>query len=364
MPNLATQAQKPKEKKTKQPQANLKPRSTRATREGKLYVNREASYIEREWFPTAEAYHAELEVEERARQVVAEIEKLGIQAKAYPGDPYFITNLLVDQPDLVLNLVDTLRGKDYLQTTIPASLEMTDIPYTGAGIRGLVIGNDRNLFKQILMANSIPTPNYQFIRKRGTKVNPEVGLPMIVKLNESGGSVGIDNAAVRETLEEAQERVDELISTYKLPVIVEQFISGEEITAVVFDDGRRTHTFLGRKIFNVKPDGKHNFTSLESYEDPNAYTYEKVADKALAEKLERLTEQAFRFLRNRDYAKFDIRIDEKAGTPYYTDCNPNTAFGPSLGLPFMEVLNMYGISFEKVLASLLSKHARKLKKSL
>jgi len=72
------------------------------------------------------------------------------------------------------------------------------------------------------------------------------------------------------------------------------------------------------------------------------------------------TRRAFEVLRCRDYAKFDVRIDVATGTPYFTDANPNTAFGPSLGLPMTEVLQMHGIKFSKVLASLMSKHARRI----
>src|SRR3990167_7763335 len=99
------------------------------------------SHVEREWFPTEAAYQAEVEVEERAREVMGEVEKLGIQVKGYPGDQYLLTNLLVDRPDVVINLVDTLRGKDRLQTSVPAALELSNIPYTGAGMEGLIIGN-------------------------------------------------------------------------------------------------------------------------------------------------------------------------------------------------------------------------------
>lgn len=318
------------------------------------------SYIEREAFPTEEAYHAELEVEERAQEVIDLLNKLGIPAKGYPGNQYFLTNLLVDNPNLVLNLVDTLRGKDALQTSIPGALELTEIPYTGAGMRGLVIGNDRNLFKSLLIANDIPTPAYQFISRRGTKVDRELGLPLIVKLNESGGSVGIDNQAVKESVEETEEQVNELIGTYKLPVIVEQFIPGPEITVVVFDDGERKHTFMGEKRFRKKPDGKYYFTSLESYSDPQAYTYRFLKDAELEKKIASLAERAFTVLHNKDYSKFDVRMDEQSGTPYFTDCNPNTAFGPDPGLPFTEVLKLYGIKFETVLTSLISKHAKKL----
>jgi D-alanine-D-alanine ligase len=318
------------------------------------------SHVEREWFDTEEAYLAEVEVEDRAAEVLAVLEKLGIPAKGYPGDQYFVTNLLVDDPSLVLNLVDTLKGKDALQTSIPAALELTSIPYTGAGMQGLVIGNNRDLIKQLLVANDIPTPDFQVIRRVGTAIRDDLGLPLIVKLNESGGSVGINNDAVKETYEAAQERVNELIKTYRIPVVVERFISGPEVTVVVYDDSRRKHTFMAQKKFNIKPDGKYEFTSVESYEDENAYHYHRVEDDVLERKIKRLAEKAFTTLRYRDYAKFDIRVDEATQTPYFTDANPNTAFGPDSGLPMTEVLAMYGIDFETLLLSLLSKHAKKI----
>ncbi len=337
----------------------------------KLAIDREAikriklvavaySKVEREWFPTEEAYLTEVEVEKRASEVVAEVEKLGIPVKGYPGDAYFMTNLLVDQPDLVLNLVDTLRGKDALQISIPAALELVKTPYTGAGLQGLVIGNDRNLVKQMMIANKIPTPPFQFINRRGTTVEEKLGPPLIVKLNESGGSLGIDNHAIKETREAAQKQVDDLIGTYKLPVIVEQFIDGLEITVVVVEDYQKKHVFLGQKVFGFKPDGKHSFTSLESYSKENSYHYQLVKDKALARKITTYAKKAFTALHNRDYAKFDVRVEAESLNPYFIDANPNTAFGPDKGLPLTEVLALYHVAFSDVLASIISKYARKI----
>jgi D-alanine-D-alanine ligase len=317
------------------------------------------SHVKSAWFPTREAYEAEVEVEQRAKEVVAALKKLGIRAKAYRADRYFMAKLLVDQPELVLNLVDTLRGSDALQTSIPGALELAGIPYTGAGMRGLVIGNDRNLVKELLDANEIPTPPFQFITRRGTRIRDDLGLPLIVKLNESGGSVGIDNEAVKETYTEAEARASELIDTYKMPVVIERFISGPEITAVVFDDGEYPHVFCAEKVFKTDPPRKYLFTSFESYSEPDCYTYRK-ADPAVAVAVARFAGRAFEILRCRDYAKFDVRIDEATGTPYFTDSNPNTAFGPRLGLPFTEVLQLHGVKFSRVLASLMSKHARRL----
>lgn len=318
------------------------------------------SHVERDMFPTQDAYDAEVEVEDRAAEVADVIRKFGIEVKLTPGNQYLLTTLLVDKPQLVFNLVDTLRGKDTLQTSVPAALELSQIPYTGAGMEGLVIGNDRNLTKRLLMAYDVPTPAYQYVRRAGTAVQEDLGLPLIVKLCGSGGSVGIDNHAVKETVKDAQRKSDKMLSTYKMPVIIEQFVDGPEITVCVFDDGVKNHVFMGQKVFRKKPDGKHFFTSHESYDDLRAYTYIPV-EEPIRTKISRLAIRAFNALQHKDYAKFDIRYDENTNTPYFTDSNPNTAFGPDMGLPFTEVAAMHHVSFEDIVAAMLTKYGKQIK---
>lgn len=317
------------------------------------------SHVDREDFPTQASYEAEVEVEDRAEEVIAEVAKLGIAVKGYAANQYFLTNILVDKPDLVLNLVDTVRGKDGLQPAVPGALELSGVKYTGAGLKGLVMGNDRHMFKQMLIAHDIPTPAYKFIKDMRSKVPESLGLPLIIKLNESGGSVGIDNKAVKETYESATKKIAKMLEQHKMHVIAEQFIGGPEITAVVFDDGRKKHVFLGQKMFRIKPDGKHDFTSLESYDDIKAYYY-KVPDQDIIDRVTPYVLRSFETLNYRDYAKFDIRYDEETKTPYFIDCNPNTAFGPDKGLPMTEVLFLHNIDFNHMLKSLLSKYAVKI----
>ena len=62
------------------------------------------SHLKSAWFPTREAYEAEVEVEQRAKDVVAALKNLGLKAKAYRADRYFMAKLLVDQPDLVVHV--------------------------------------------------------------------------------------------------------------------------------------------------------------------------------------------------------------------------------------------------------------------
>ncbi len=315
------------------------------------------SFVQREEFPTKDAYDAEAEVVDRAAQVVKEIENLGLKANSYPADQYFLAKILVDSPDVIVNLVDTIRGRDKLASAIPAFLEYANIPYTGCGPTGMVIGSNRHLFKELLEHNKIPTTQYKFIRDLRSNTEPAFEPPYIVKLNESGGSMGIDNHAVKETAVQAMKKVEELQGEYKIPVILEQYIDGPEVQCVVFDDGKSRHVVMAQKKFNVKPDGKHNFTSLESYAVPNAYEFEPV-DEDLEKKISELCTKAFDILRFTDYAKFDIRVDESDMTPYFIDCNPNTALGPDKGEPMTGIMQMYGVEFPDILACLLSKHVK------
>ena len=314
------------------------------------------SFVDKDLFPNEEAYKAEKEVEDRAQEVIQEIKKLGLEAKGYPGDQYLLTNLLVDRPDVIVNLVDTVRGKDKLASTIPAFLEYANIPYTGCGVTGMVIGSNRHLFKELLDYNKIPTPEYKFIKDLRSNTPPAFDPPYIVKLNESGGSMGIDNHAVKDTAAQAMKRVEELQGNYKMPVLVEKFIDGPEMTGVIFEDGKSRHVFLAEKKYRIKPDGKHEYTSIESYNIPNAAKY-LLVEEELEKKITELCTKAFEILRFSDYAKFDIRVDEKDGTPYFIDCNPNTSLGPG-DQPMTQVMKLHGIEFEDILASLLSKHAK------
>lgn len=314
------------------------------------------SDVQEEFFPNKEAFHAEKEVEERAQQIMEECKKLGLESKGYHADQYLLTNILVDRPDVIVNLVDTVRGKDKLASTFPAFLEYANIPYTGCGITGMVIGSNRHLFKELLEHNGIPTPEYKFVKDLRSNTPPAFEPPYIVKLNESGGSMGIDNRAVKETANQVMKKVEQLQNDYKIPVLVERFIDGLEFTGVVFEDGKTRHVFLANKKFNLKPDGKHHYTSIESYEVENAWKYEPVEEE-LGKKVSELCLKAFEILRFTDYAKFDIRVDEETLTPYFIDCNPNTALGPG-DQPMTQVMGLYGIEFSNILASLLSNHVR------
>ena len=303
-----------------------------------------------EYFPTETQYLTEKDAELEAKVIGSYLEKLNIRVFYYPGTPNLVINLAKDKPEMVINLVGSIRGQEYLSATIPGILESLDIPYTGAGILGESLAYNKFLVKELLQSHGIPVPRFQLISSPLAQLDQTLQFPLISKLNEIHGAVEITDAAVSENEKHLRERLKFLISTYKQPVLVEEFIAGQEITAILLE-GLNKKVYLAEKIFQ-KQNSKYVFATFHDQwtkQGANNYKYEKYQDPMLSEYVKR----AFDILRMSDYGKFDIRIDQ-SGRYYFIDSNSNPAFGPKeLYIALAYILDLYNISFAEILKRLL-----------
>lgn len=311
------------------------------------------SEVKREYFPTEEQYLTEKDAVRDAEIVAKYIEKLGIKAKLYPGNSKLTTSLERDRPDLVFNLVGSVYGNEYLASAIPGILEVLGIPYTGSGILGESLCYNKFLVKMLMRQVGIPVPNCQILNSQNDNLAPELKFPVISKLNEIHGGVEINENAISEDENHLRKRVKYLIETYKQPVIVEEFIGGREMTAILLE-GLKKKVYIAEKVFN-KPKEKYVFMTFEDNWGEEAggqpsFEYQKYTNKTLKAYVKR----AFKILKMADYAKFDIRMDE-AGRFYFVDANSNPAFGPrELGCAIGIILDMYGITFEEILLRIIT----------
>lgn len=309
------------------------------------------SKVDRKFFPTEEAYLAEAEVFQRANILQDILEKWGIKTKLYAGDENLLPKVLRDKPDIILNLVDSVRGLEILGTCIPAVLDLAQIPYTGCGIYASILSTNKVLIKELLEANQIPTPKYQLIRHPKQAINPELKYPLISKLNNYNGSVGITDDAVSENEYHLRKRLSWLFRKYKRPVIIEEFIGEREVSAIILEGpGGRKSVYMGEKIFKPSKKRKHNFCSYDSnWNEKDSYHFVKFLDK----EIEKQCKLIYDIMNMADYAKFDIRID--AGQKhYFIDCNPNTMLGPkSTDSDIALITSLYDISFSELLLRIL-----------
>lgn len=314
------------------------------------------SKAERHFFPTEEAYISEQEVFQRAQILEKIIQNMGFETKLYPGDEKLFQNLSSDKPDIILNLVDTVRGLEFLGTCIPASLDLTQIPYTGSGMYSFVLSANKALMKEILIENDIPTPQYQLVKRVKEPLSKRLKYPIISKLNNYNGGVGLTNDSVSENEKHLRNRLRYLFKTYKSPVIIEDFIIGRELSVIIVESDKKS-AYIGEKIFNPTKKRKFNFCSFDAtWMEEDAYYYEKFEkpkDRRLKRKVVHYAKKVFDLLEMSDYAKFDVRIS-KSGKPYFIDCNPNPALGPAeADCAIGNITKMYGIPFKYILSRIL-----------
>ncbi len=308
------------------------------------------SDVKREYFPTEAQYLTEKDAEEDAKVVSGYLEVLGVKPFLYPGNSLLPEKLKKDKPDMVINLVDSVEGNEALSSVIPATLELLDIPYTGAGIFGMSLCANKFIVKKLYTQFGIPTAHYQLFTTSSEPLDPTLRLPLLAKLNEIHGAVEITKDSVSDNEKHLRERIKFLLQTYEQPVLVEEFIVGREVTAILLQ-GLNKKVYLAEKVFH-KPDQKYQFASFEDQWESEGYTgfnYQKFEDPVLNAYVRR----AFDVSRMADYAKFDIRIDS-SGRYYFIDSNTNPSFGPKeLSCAISVILDIYGVSFSDILKRLI-----------
>jgi len=308
------------------------------------------SHVERADFPTEAQYITEKDAAHDAHLVGEYLGAMGVGVQLYAGDAALAENLRQDRPELVINLVDSVQGKENLAATIPGVLELLGIPYTGASMLGLALDTNKFLIKELLQRNGLPVPRFQLFNTAKEYLDPTLRFPLISKLNAIHGSVEITPEAVAEDEKALRKRLRRLIRTYRQPVLVEEFVGGREVTAILLE-GNRKRVYLAEKIFR-HTQGAYVFITFEDQwlTGPNAaFYYQPYLDPVLRE----LVRKAFDVVNMSDYGKFDIRLDE-AGRYYFIDSNCNPAFGPKeTDTALSTILDMNGISFYEVLKRLM-----------
>ncbi len=308
------------------------------------------SHVKPEYFPTKAQYVTEKDALRDAKIVAKYLEKMDIKPLLYPGTPNLAQRLRKDKPNMVLNLIGSIKGSEYLAAAIPGVLELLEIPYTGSDILGLSLDFNKFLVKKLLEQNGIPVPRYQLFITSTDLIDPTLRYPLLAKLNEIHGGVEITKDAISENEKHLRQRLKFLIDTYKQPVIVEEFIVGREIECFLFE-GLNKKVYLSEIVF-TKMGGKYKFAVFEQQwqeHHERIIRYQKYEDTLLKEYVKR----AFDVMRMSDYGKFDVRLDN-SGRYFFIDSNSNPYFGPKeIQAPMALTLDLYGVSFADVLKRLI-----------
>lgn len=277
----------------------------------------------------------EFDSPETIAAIAAALESLGheVELLGY-GEPLLQRLLSGPRPDLVWNFAEGHGAGRSREARVPAVLEMLDIPYTGSDPLTLAVTLDKPLAKQLVAAAGVATPRWFVFEGDAATIACQAAsltFPVFVKPACEGSSKGILNSSVLYDLESLRLALEQLYEVYQQPVLVEEFIVGDELTVGVV--GNNPPQVLG--IMRVLPrektsqpfvyslEVKRDWQRQVCYECPAALAPEDT-QRVLAATL-----AAWRALGCRDVARFDFRL--RAGVPYFLETNPLPGLSPISG---------------------------------
>ena len=287
---------------------------------------------------TAES-EAELLFQEDVDRIVTALSSL--RHKVTPvevsGRPDEIVDRLLDsEPDMIFNVAEGTIGSSR-EAFYPGLYEQLGVPFTGGNASLLHMNLDKHLAKTVISSHGIHVPRGGLVTHTVRELPPDLEYPLFIKPNSEGSSKGITQNSVVETPDSCRRRIDELLPQYPAGLVVEEFISGRELSV----------PFLEALPGQVLEIVEHTF-DLDVLESKyNVYDYEmkQGGDRAkavgvvcpprlTAEERRATVEMArkvFRVMNCPDFGRVDVRLRED-GTPYFIELNPLPSLHPNASI--------------------------------
>ncbi len=231
--------------------------------------------------------------------------------------------------DIIFNVCERINNSSLLEPHAAAILDCLGIPYTGSNPLTLALCIDKVKVKKMLEQQGLPTPKFDYVFQKGEPIREDLRYPLMVKLANTDNSIGISNNSVVSSLKELKDQVNELLKQYNRPVLIEEYIEGDEVDVTIMGNEDRVKVLpLSRSIFDDLPKGVWGIYPFQAKWD-NDSVYEKIRVERPAKYSQKLTAliseiclDAYNLVDCHDYARIEVRVD-KLGNPYILEINPN-----------------------------------------
>ncbi|MFD9612151.1 D-alanine--D-alanine ligase family protein [Streptomyces sp. NPDC059083] len=239
--------------------------------------------------------------------------------------------------DVVFPMLHGPYGED---GTIQGLLELSGVPYVGAGVLASAVGQDKEYMKRVFVSFGLPVGPYEVVRPREWEQNPaaarkkivefaaEHGWPLFVKPARGGSSMGItkvdDLSGLDEAIEEARR--------HDPKILVESLLRGREIECGVleFEDGPRASVPA-----EIPPVTDHDFYDFEAkyIDSASGIVPAPIGDEATAE-IQRLAVAAYEAVSCEGLVRADFFLTED-GDFVINEINTMPGFTPISMYPRM-----------------------------
>jgi D-alanine-D-alanine ligase len=281
-------------------------------------------------------------------QISKALSEKGFTLREFDPAGKFISGLEDFNPDVVFI---ALHGKFGEDGTIQGLLEMLGYAYTGSGVLSSALAMDKVMSKKVFLAEGITTPAHRSFRKEEIsdrerardELSGLFSYPVIVKPCRQGSTIGVTKVGREADLEQALD----IALQFDDQVIVEQFITGMEVTASVL--GTRDPEVLPL-IEIVSETSIYDYRTKYSESSGHHIIPARIAPET-ALQIERVALRAYQALNCRQFARVDFMVSRE-NIPYVLEVN--TIPGLTAASLFPDSAKAVGISFEDLVVRLVN----------
>ncbi len=283
--------------------------------------------------------------------ICASLRRLGVNPFPVTADRRLPWRLSEGRYDFAFNIAEFEGGR--CREAIPAAIcELMDLPFTGSDALTLALALDKSMAKRIV-ASAMPVARGElFEASLDFSALDGLRYPVLVKPNDEGSSKGIrDGSSLCANPAEAASRVREQLEIRGRPMLVEEFLSGPEVTVGIRGNG------TGRRVLGamqIEPRGEdphfvYSFEAKQDWRRRIRYVVPPRLSEDERREIERQALTAYRLLGCRDIARVDFRLDANR-IPHFIECNPLPGLEP--GSSDMVLLSRNHCSYDELVQGL------------
>lgn len=238
----------------------------------------------------------------------------------------------------------------FKRTQCPTLLELMKAQYSGSDPFVSLLVNDKEYTKKVLRSVDILTPISILVADLNNLINKlyiaNMPIPLVVKPNCEGSSLGITDECLCNSYEDAQNIANVLLRDFK-EVIIEQYIPGYECTVWVIGNSNKFRLiapllisenetyYFEHKIFTMQDKANR----IRQYSLPNDILGDEIVNQ-----IRHISETIFVELGLRDYARFDFRISNNK--IFFIEANALPVFNKSSEIG--KISQFYELSYENI----------------
>jgi D-alanine-D-alanine ligase len=253
--------------------------------------------------------------------------------------------------DVVFPVLHGPMGED---GTVQGLLELSGLPYVGAGVLGSAVGMDKDVMKRLLEQAGLPILPYVCLRQQRYAEDSaglleraaRLAFPLFVKPANLGSSVGVSRVLESGALRAAVERAFELDGK----VVVEQGLEHPREIELAVLGGQRPFVSLPGEIVVDHPDGFYSYAA--KYLDEVGATTRVPAelDQAASARAQELARLTFEALECEGLARVDLFLD-RSGKLWVNEINTLPGFTRVSMYP--KLMEASGVSARELVSRLL-----------